>query len=115
MGANLYPEDVAAGIGDSRAADVLGAFCMELAEIDDDEVRPVVHIEAPAAADVDPAEVAAAIRRRLATLSADFRAALDESPAAGDLRVRLWDPGTGPFAANAGRIKQRRVVPAVAR
>jgi phenylacetate-CoA ligase len=115
MGANLYPEDVAAGIGDSRAADVLGAFCMELAEIDDDEVRPVVHIEAPPAADVDPAEVAAAIRRRLATLSADFRAALDESPAAGDLRVRLWDPGTGPFAANAGRIKQRRVVPAVAR
>jgi phenylacetate-CoA ligase len=114
MGANLYPEDVAAGIADSRSADVLGAFCMELAEVDDD-VRPVVHVEAPVGSDVDPAEVADAIRRRLAASSADYRTALVESPAAGDIRVRLWDPGTGPFAANAGRIKQRHIVPGAAR
>jgi phenylacetate-CoA ligase len=109
MGANLYPEDVAAGIGDHPGADELGAFCMELAEVDDD-VRPVVHVEARPGADVDPVELAAVIRRRLAMSSADYRAALAESPAAGDLRVRLWEPGTGPFEANARRIKQRHVV-----
>ncbi len=112
MGANLYPEDVAAGIGDHPRADLLGTFCMELAEVDDD-VRPVIHVEAPDG--IDPDELAAAIRRRLAAASADYRAALLESPAAGDLRVRLWEPGTGPFAANAGRIKHRHVVPAAAR
>ncbi len=110
MGANLYPEDVATGIGDHPRADVLGAFCMELAELDDDQARPVVHVEAPDHAGIDPGEVAAAIVRRLTLASGDYRAALAESPAAGDLRVRLWPPGTGPFTANAGRIKQRRVV-----
>lgn len=110
MGANLYPEDVAAGIGDHPGADALGAFCMELADAGDDDVRPIVHVEAVPAASIDSADVAATIVRRLAASSGDYRAALAESPAAGDLRVRLWEPGTGPFAANAGRIKQRHVV-----
>jgi len=109
MGANLYPEDVAAGIGDHPGADDLGAFCMELAEVDDD-VRPVVHVEVRPGSGVEPGEVAAVIRRRLARSSADYRAALAESSAAADLRVRLWEPGTGPFPANAGRIKQRHLV-----
>jgi phenylacetate-CoA ligase len=118
MGANLYPEDVAAGIGDSSHAEILGAFCMELAEVEladgdgdgDGDVRPVVHVEAPPGSGVDPDELTRAIVGRLAASSGDYRAALGESPAAGDVRVRLWDPGTGPFTANAGRIKQRHVV-----
>lgn len=115
MGANLYPEDVAAGIGDHPAADRLGAFCMELAEVEDadGDVRPVIHVETTA--EVDPREVAAFVRARLAASSADYREALCESPAAGDLRVRLWSPGAGPFAANTGRIKQRRILEGSAR
>lgn len=109
MGANLYPEDVAAGIGDHPQSDDLGAFCMELAELDD-EVRPVIHVEARPGVELRPTDLAASIRAHLAASSADYRAALSESPAAGDLRVRLWEPGAGPFAANAGRIKQRHVV-----
>ncbi len=114
MGANLYPEDVAAGIGDHPRSDLLGGFCMELAEVDDD-VRPVIHVEARPDAGVDPLELAGRIRARLAASSADYRAALAESPAAGDLQVRLWPPGAGPFAANAGRIKQRQVITAASR
>ena len=112
MGANLYPEDVAAGIGDHRRCDDLGAFCMELLDVDDD-VRPVVHIEASVTAADEAAlvdELVVTIRSRLAASSADYRAALSEAPAAADIRVHLWPPGTGPFAANAGRIKQRHVL-----
>lgn len=111
MGANLYPEDVAAGIGDHAAADGLGAFCMELADVGDDEVRPVVHVESAAADGGDlAAELAVTIRDRLRAASADYRTALAESDAAGDIRVRLWAPGTGPFEANATRIKHRHVI-----
>jgi len=110
MGANLYPEDVATGIADHPLADTLGGFCMELAEVDDGDVRPLIHVEARPDAGVDPAGLVACIRARLAASSADYRAALAETPAAGDLRVRLWEPGAGPFAANAGRIKQRLVL-----
>jgi len=112
MGANLYPEDVAAGIGTHADADALGAFCMELADVGDDEVRPFIHVEVPQAARHDGLqdELAEAIRRHLAAASADYRAALDETDKAADVRVRLWEPGTGPFASNAGRIKHRQVL-----
>jgi len=113
MGANLYPEDVAVGIGGHPDADHLGAFCLELVEVDDDEVRPVIHLEVQAsvASRADLAsEIVVAIRDRLTAASADYRAALVESPAASDLRVQLWEPGAGPFAANANRIKHRHVL-----
>lgn len=112
MGANLYPEDVSAGIGTHGDSDALGAFCMELAEVGDDEVRPLVHIEVRPAAQHEglEGELVEAIRRHLAVASADYRAALEETDKAADLRVRLWEPGTGPFASNAGRIKHRQVL-----
>jgi phenylacetate-CoA ligase len=114
MGANLYPEDVAAGIDAHPTADRLGAFCMEIAEVNGDDVRPFIHIEAPAALRHDrvAAELVAVIRDHLAADSADYREALLESPRAGDLQVRLWEPGTGPFVANASRIKHRQVLKA---
>jgi phenylacetate-CoA ligase len=112
MGANLYPEDVAMGIGDHPDADRLGAFCMELADIDGGEVRPVIHIEVLAGYDGDlPSQLAASIRNRLQLASGDYRTALAETTAAGDIRVHLWQPGKGPFADNARRIKHRQVIP----
>lgn len=112
MGANLYPEDVSAGIDAHPAADRLGAFCMELAEIDDDDVRPFVHIEAPEALrhGATTTELITVIRDHLAAASADYREAIVESATAADLRVRLWEPGSGPFASNAARIKHRQVL-----
>jgi len=50
------------------------------------------------------------IRDRLRAASADYRTALAESAAAADIRARLWEPGTGPFAANGARIKHRHVI-----
>jgi len=112
MGANLHPEDVAAGIGAHADGDVLGAFCMELADVGDDEVRPVIHVEAPEDIRADGLEetLAGAIRDHLAQASADYRTALAETDRAGDIRVRLWDPATGPFAENGARIKHRHVL-----
>src|SRR3954451_2043548 len=46
MGANLYPEDIAAGLEDAQVADIrlsLGSFCLELAG--DVEAVPHVHVE----------------------------------------------------------------------
>ena len=115
MGANLYPEDVERGLGDHPEADALGAFCLQLVGIGDDEHRPFVHVEHPAAGTPDEpglaVSLAASVRDRLAATSADFRSALAESPAAADIRVRLWPPGTGPFAANVTRIKRRYLLP----
>jgi len=118
MGANLYPEDVGAGVDDARgrAAGVgvtPGAYCLEL--VDDDDPRPCVHVELERTepdADLTAATevLAGAIRDRLARDSADYRAALTEDPRAGRLEVRLHPAGTGPFAGSSGRIKRRYVV-----
>ena len=118
MGANLYPEDVGAGIDDARgaAADVgvvPGAYCLEL--VDEDDPRPCVHVELEQTS--DDADLGAAtdvlvgaIRDRLARNSSDYRAALAEDPRAARLEVRLHEVGTGPFAGSSTRIKRRYVV-----
>lgn len=118
MGANLYPEDISAGVDDGREASMAlgvtpGAFCLEL--VDEDDPRPCVHVEVERqtdAADVDGATEALtdAIRDRLTSNSADYRAALAEDPRAARLEVRWHQPGSGPFAENSSRIKRRYLV-----
>jgi phenylacetate-CoA ligase len=120
MGANLYPEDIIAGLedaaADSRLAGrTLGAFCLEM--IGDEDVRPCVHVELLDASmpDADDASSITAalvecVRARLAMNSADYRAALLEDPRAAEIQLTLHATGTGPFAGNAGRIKRRYVV-----
>jgi hypothetical protein len=46
----------------------------------------------------------------LADLNPDYRAALAEFPAAMLPMIELHGRGEGPFKADAGRIKQRRIV-----
>ena len=41
----------------------------------------------------------------LAAVSRDFAESLAEDPSAGDLRVQVHDPGTGPFAGTDPKIK----------
>ena len=114
MGANLYPEDVAAGIEDAQAllpGVQLGAFALALAG--DVDLVPHVHVELNSAS-ADPASVLrtieTAVRDRLARSSADYRAALSEDPRAATIVVVPHHAGTGPFAENKARIKRRYVL-----
>lgn len=50
------------------------------------------------------------LRDGLAGMDLDFRSALEEFPAAMLPIVKACGPGEGPFAADAGRIKQRRIL-----
>jgi phenylacetate-coenzyme A ligase PaaK-like adenylate-forming protein len=115
MGANIYPEDVEQGLyADAALSDRIGAFALELRDIGDGAVRPMVHVELKRRAD-DDAEVIEAVRRnvvaRLTENSRDFRAAIAENPSTADVRVELHDPGAGPFEENARRIKRRYIIP----
>ncbi|MEU6034844.1 phenylacetate--CoA ligase family protein [Actinomadura sp. NPDC047616] len=112
MGANLYPQDVENGLyaGNPYAADI-ARFCLSLEELPDLESRPVVNIELREGSDLDETAVARlaricrdGVRDHLAAVSRDFAESLREDPAAGDLRVRVFRPGEGPFAGT-GRLK----------
>ena len=50
------------------------------------------------------------VLKRLLAANHDFRASLAEDSRAGEIQVRLHRAGSGPFAANHGRIKRRYIV-----
>jgi phenylacetate-CoA ligase len=110
MGANIYPDDVEHAIFQSAADhERFGAFCIELVATGRaHEERPCLHLEA--LAQLDERAVRREMRDRLvghlSAVNRDFRTALKEDVAAGDLQVRFHQPGTGPFAANSSRIKR---------
>src|SRR2546427_9468352 len=54
-------------------------------------------------------QLAAQFQAGLADLNLDYRAALGEFPAAMVPIVEVYARGEGPFKADAGRIKQRRI------
>lgn len=116
MGANLYPEDVDAALAtlaEARPELGLGTFCLELAEAGDGTTTPVVHVEV-AGRRVDPGlreEIRAALAAWLVGHNRDWAAAAAEDPRALAFDIRTAAPGTGVFAANAGRIKRRYVLP----
>jgi phenylacetate-CoA ligase len=114
MGANIYPEDVEqalfAGATDARR---LGAFCLEIVDTGEAEQRPCVHVEVLDGV-VEDAELAARLHERvvnrLVAANLDFRTSLAEDKRAAEIQIRLHRVGTGPFAANQGRIKRRYIV-----
>jgi phenylacetate-CoA ligase len=114
MGANIYPEDVEQALfADAEDARRLGAFCLELVDIGEAEQRPCVHVEVLAGS-VEDAALAARLREqvvsRLVATNLDFRTSLAEDRRAAEIQIRLHRAGTGPFAANHGRIKRRYIV-----
>jgi phenylacetate-CoA ligase len=117
MGANIYPQDVEYGLyADNPAAAAIERFCLTLDDGTDLEPRPVVDIELRADSELDDgarAELARTCRdgvlRHLAAVSRDFAQSLAEDPASADLRVRILDAGTGPFAAT-GKLKNTYLV-----
>ena len=112
MGANIYPEDIEQCLyADCELARVTHSFCLAL----DEGARAEVHPKFIFEVDVTPtAELAARYRdamlQGLIALNADFRAAWHEYPKALTPLIELHPRGTGPFAADAGRIKQARLL-----
>ncbi len=113
MGANIYPEDVEALLyGDPQLAPHVHSFCLSVVTDVATTPRPGVFVELQSGTTLgeDLAErVASRLRDGLAAVDLDFRAACEEYPAAMLPIVTFYPQGTGPFAGDAGRIKQRRV------
>ncbi|GAA1770117.1 phenylacetate--CoA ligase family protein [Luedemannella helvata] len=113
MGANIYPQDVEYGLYQGNPmAHLLESFCLALHETADLESRPVVHLQLRADAGLDEAGRAALVEHcrrgvleHLSSVSRDFAESVVEDPSAADIRVRVHDFGTGPFARHHGKVK----------
>jgi phenylacetate-CoA ligase len=113
MGANIYPQDVEYGLYEGNPmAHLLEGFCLALHESAELESRPVVHLQLREGAELDDAgrqALAEHCRRgvlaHLSSVSRDFAESLVEDPTAADIRVRVHDHGTGPFARTQGKVK----------
>jgi phenylacetate-CoA ligase len=114
MGANIYPEDIEAIVyGDPDLSRRLESFLLTTVTDDTGTPRPAIELELAAAETADEdwaATLAAQFRDGLRDLNADYREALGEFPATMQPVVRIHSAG-GPFAANVGRIKPRRLLP----
>lgn len=113
MGANIYPEDVEASIySQPEIAAVVRSFQLALLTDESDTPRPGVLLELSEGTEVSAAwraRCADHIRDGVAELSRDYRASLDEYATAMQPLVRTYPAGTGPFAGDTDRIKQRRI------
>ncbi len=113
MGANIYPEDVEATLyGEPAVAAAVRSFQLTVVQDESDTPRPCVLLELNEGVTVNEAwraERAEHIRDGVAALSRDYRTSLDEYPEAMLPVVRTHPLGTGPFAADSARIKQRRI------
>jgi phenylacetate-CoA ligase len=113
MGANIYPQDVENGLYQGNPlAHRIESFCLTLEDRTDLESRPAVHVQLRAGVQLTDAELRelADVCRRgvvcyLAEVSRDFAESLVEDPSAADLRIRVHEHGTGPFADGSGKIK----------
>ncbi len=116
MGANIYPEDVEATIyREPEVAAAVHSFQLAVVQDESHTPRPGVLLELNEGVAVDDAwrhERAVSIRDGIAALSRDYRTSLDEYPEAMLPVVETHSLGTGPFAADQGRIKQRRIASA---
>jgi phenylacetate-CoA ligase len=114
MGANIYPEDLEQCIyADPKLARITRSFCQSLSETPNGGVRPAFFFEVDAEPDEElRKEFAASVLKTLLQLNADFRAAWHEYPDTLVPDVHLYRMGQGPFAADAGKIKQARLLPA---
>jgi phenylacetate-CoA ligase len=115
MGANIYPEDIETLV--YRDADLIPRLHSFLLSTVDDErgvPRPMIALELAdlgAVNDAWRARMADQLRDGLIGLNIDYRSSMAEFPDAMQPIVTTYGLGEGPFAADASRIKQRRIVP----
>jgi phenylacetate-CoA ligase len=112
MGANIYPEDLEQCIyANPELARITRSFCQSLVETPNGGVRPAFYFEV----ECEPSDelrgrFAESVLKTLVDLNADFRAAWHEYPETLVPEVQLHGIGQGPFRADAGKIKQARVI-----
>jgi phenylacetate-CoA ligase len=114
MGSNIYPEDVEALLyRDGEVGRRMHSFMLSVVDDETGTPRPSVAIEITDLAGIDDGwRVAAAARLRdgLAALNIDYRSSLGEFPLAMLPIVTTFEVGSGPFAGDGTRIKQRRIL-----
>jgi phenylacetate-CoA ligase len=112
MGANIYPEDLEQALYDEpELAAITHSFCLGLHEEADAGVRPLFSFEI--SGDVTPevqAKFDQRITERIRLLNGDFREAMLEHPDTTTPLIRLFGLGEGPFAGDASKIKQTRII-----
>jgi phenylacetate-CoA ligase len=116
MGANIYPEDIESIIyRDPAIARQVHSFLLTVKTDESATPRPGIALELAdgVAASADwIAERAVQFADGLTTLNIDYRSSAQEYAAAMIPIVEAFERGAGPFAADAGRIKQRRILSA---
>jgi len=112
MGANIYPQDIEAGIyADTSLAARVRSFRLAISETAPGETRPLVAIELERG---EPSEelsigLAAAIEQQLLSVNRDYQEAAREYPELMPPVVELHAAGQGPFAGSDARIKLRYI------
>jgi phenylacetate-CoA ligase len=113
MGSNIYPEDIEAVLyRDPLVSGRMHSFMLSVTDDEDGTPRPTVALEFADLDGIDDAWRGAAaerLRDGLEALNIDFRSSLAEFPAAMLPIVSVYGLGSGPFAGDASRIKQRRI------
>ena len=114
MGANIYPEDIEALVySDPALVPRLHSFLLSVVDDERGVPRPMVALELADHDGVDDAwraRMADQLRDGLTGLNIDYRSSIAEFPEAMQPIVRTHGRGEGPFAADATRIKQRRII-----
>jgi phenylacetate-CoA ligase len=114
MGANIYPEDIETIVyRDVDLVPRLHSFLMLALDDETGTPRPSIALELTDLAGIDDrwrAEMSDRLRDGLRDLNTDYRSSIVEFPEAMRPIVQTYGLGEGPFAADAARIKQRRIV-----
>ena len=114
MGANIYPEDIETVVyRDPTLVPRLHSFLLSTVDDERGVPRPMVALELADLAGVDDrwrATMADQLRDGLTGLNIDYRSSIAEFPDAMQPIVTTYGLGEGPFAADATRIKQTRII-----
>ncbi len=114
MGANIYPEDIETVVyRDPTLVPRLHSFLLSTVDDERGVPRPMVALELADMAGVDDrwrAAMAHQLRDGLTGLNIDYRSSIAEFPDAMQPIVTTYGLGEGPFAADATRIKQTRII-----
>jgi phenylacetate-CoA ligase len=116
MGANIYPEDIEVLVyRDAALVPRLHSFLLSVTDDASGMPRPAIVLELTDLDGIDDAWRAAfsdRLRDGLTGLNTDYRTSIAEFPEAMRPIVSTFGVREGPFAADATRIKQRRIVKA---
>jgi phenylacetate-CoA ligase len=113
MGSNIYPEDIETIVyRDPELSRRMYSFMLSVVDDESGTPRPAIALELNDLDGVDEpwrAATAERLRDGLGALNIDYRSSLGEFPGAMLPIVSAYARGSGPFAGDATRIKQRRI------